>query len=582
MSADPPELSAVHGVEKCTKLVQEIAGRRQLCASYNHLTVSVRAFIPSLAVETPRNARVFLRGDGPRLAQVLERPRSGWTDNLRAIFSGGRAPKKFDGGEHFRDCHVGRKTPAGSLAWSVLWHIVFAALLIQFGRFVWQLPKTSAFDDVRVVWSGPIEDLPLISPRPETKKPQPVARQTPQAPEPATPERGADAFHPTQTIVSAPKVVTHPTQTLVRPDLPAEAPKILPPLPNVVESEPEKPKLQITKEELQRMKPNEPSSRQVATAAVPELPNQERPAADVNFAAAPIADPKNPLFLSTGSSGVQAPKKVERATEGSSALPTIEGASGKQQLIALSATPSPAGPEAPVPAGNLAAKLTISPDGPRAGEPAGGTKSSGAGNGPAGISITGGKPKGSSGISGLGGAAGTSPRNLHLAPGEGGTSREKSAPPPELPMARLQPGSPPEHLFGLRKIYTLRVNTPNVSSASGSWVMSFAEMDDDPKSLHPPRTGEMTLPDPMRKVDPRYPPELVEQKIEGEVVLYAIIREDGSVDSIQLVRGVDPTLDKNSMEALAQWKFTPAKRGDEKVAVEAIVHIPFKAANRER
>ncbi len=531
-----------------------------------------------------RETRANLRGNGPRLAQALEIPRSRWTENLRAIFSGGKAPKQFESGEHFRDCHVKRRTPAGSIAWSVIWHIVFIALLIQFGRFVWQLPKTSAFDDVRVVWQGTAEDLPLISPRAEPKKPQPARRETPHAPEPAIPERGAQAFHPTQTIVSAPKVMTHPTQTLVRPDLPAEAPKILPPLPNIVESEPERPKLEITKEALAKMKPKDPAAQPVATAAVPELPNQEKLSADVNFAAAPIADPKNPLFISAGHSGVQAPKKVERSTAGSAALPSVPGATGNQTLIALSATPSPAAPAAPVPAGNLAARVTISPDGSHAGEPAGGGTGTakGAASGPAGISITGGKPKSSSGMSGLGGAAGTTPRSLHVAPGEGASSREKSAAPTEAPMSsRIQPGAPPEHLFGSRRIYTLRVNTPNVSSATGSWVMSFAEMDDDPHSLHPPRNGDMVLPDPLRKVDPRYPPALVEERIEGEVVLYAIIRENGSVDSIQLVRGVDPTLDKNSMEALAQWKFTPALHGGEKVAVEAIVHIPFKAAPRQ-
>ena len=530
-----------------------------------------------------RDTRANLRDNGPRLAQALEIPRSRWTENLRAIFSGGKAPKEFETGEHFRDCHVKRRTPAGSIAWSVIWHVVFIALLIQFGRFVWQLPKTSAFDDVRVVWQGTAEDLPLISPRAEPKKTQVARRETPHAPEPVIPERGAQAFHPTQTIVSAPKVMTHPTQTLVRPDLPADAPKILPPLPNIVESEPERPKLEITKEALAKMKPKDPAARPVATAAVPELPNQEKLSAEVNFAAAPIADPKNPLFISAGSSGVQAPKKVERATTGSAALPSVPGATGNQTLIALSATPSPAAPAAPVPAGNLAAKVTISPDGPHAGEPAGaGTGTSkGAASGPAGISITGGKPKSSSGMSGLGGGTGTTPRNLHVAPGEGASPREKSAAPTEAPMSsRILPGAPPEHLFGSRRIYTLRVNTPNVSSATGSWVMSFAEMDDDPHSLHPPRNGEMILPDPLRKVDPRYPPALVEERIEGEVVLYAIIREDGSVDSIQLVRGVDPTLDKNSMEALAQWKFTPALHGGEKVAVEAIVHIPFKAAPR--
>ena len=65
-------------------------------------------------------------------------------------------------------------------------------------------------------------------------------------------------------------------------------------------------------------------------------------------------------------------------------------------------------------------------------------------------------------------------------------------------------------------------------------------------------------------------------------MLYAIIREDGSVDSIQLMRGLDPTLDKNAMDALAHWKFSPAIHGGEKVAVEAIVHVPFKAAQRDQ
>jgi protein TonB len=63
--------------------------------------------------------------------------------------------------------------------------------------------------------------------------------------------------------------------------------------------------------------------------------------------------------------------------------------------------------------------------------------------------------------------------------------------------------------------------------------------------------------------------------VEGEVVLYAIIRGDGSVDGIQLVRGVDEQLDDNAMQALSQWKFRPATRQGTPVELEAIVHIPF-------
>ncbi|HXM89924.1 MAG TPA: energy transducer TonB, partial [Candidatus Dormibacteraeota bacterium] len=65
--------------------------------------------------------------------------------------------------------------------------------------------------------------------------------------------------------------------------------------------------------------------------------------------------------------------------------------------------------------------------------------------------------------------------------------------------------------------------------------------------------------------------------VEGEVVLYAVIRADGSVDSVELVRGIDQQLDANAMEALSQWKFRPATRQGAPVDLEAIVHIPFHA-----
>jgi periplasmic protein TonB len=57
--------------------------------------------------------------------------------------------------------------------------------------------------------------------------------------------------------------------------------------------------------------------------------------------------------------------------------------------------------------------------------------------------------------------------------------------------------------------------------------------------------------------------------------LYAVIRKDGSVDSVQMVRSLDDQLDANAMDALKQWKFRPATKQGEPIEVEAIVHIPF-------
>jgi periplasmic protein TonB len=60
------------------------------------------------------------------------------------------------------------------------------------------------------------------------------------------------------------------------------------------------------------------------------------------------------------------------------------------------------------------------------------------------------------------------------------------------------------------------------------------------------------------------------------VVLYAVIRRDGTVDSVQLVRGIDQQLDANAIKALRQWRFRPGAKEGAPVELEAIVHIPFR------
>jgi TonB family protein len=77
-------------------------------------------------------------------------------------------------------------------------------------------------------------------------------------------------------------------------------------------------------------------------------------------------------------------------------------------------------------------------------------------------------------------------------------------------------------------------------------------------------------------MDPKYPPDLIKQHVEGQVILYAIIGKDGAVRNIQLVHSVEPELDKDAMEALSHWKFRPGTRDGEPVELEAVIYIPFR------
>jgi TonB family protein len=146
--------------------------------------------------------------------------------------------------------------------------------------------------------------------------------------------------------------------------------------------------------------------------------------------------------------------------------------------------------------------------------------------------------------------------------------------------AALAPDAKPEAIFARRRVYSMNVNMPNLNSATGSWILNFSEMRTAPTGPASTSSDEVAEPAPLRKVDPKYPPTAVAEHIEGEVILYAVIRRDGSVDSIQVVKGIDQQLDTNAMRALAQWKFRPAERNGEPVDLEAIVHIPFHAPER--
>ena len=47
------------------------------------------------------------------------------------------------------------------------------------------------------------------------------------------------------------------------------------------------------------------------------------------------------------------------------------------------------------------------------------------------------------------------------------------------------------------------------------------------------------------------------RNVQGTVTLYAVIRNDGSVRDVRVLRGVDDQLDQYARTALAHWRFQP-------------------------
>jgi len=52
------------------------------------------------------------------------------------------------------------------------------------------------------------------------------------------------------------------------------------------------------------------------------------------------------------------------------------------------------------------------------------------------------------------------------------------------------------------------------------------------------------------------------------------VRRDGSVGNVRVVRSLDPGLDRSAMDAVRQWRFSPAHRHGE--AVDLLVEVSVR------
>lgn len=533
--------------------------------------------------------------------------RNSFRGSLFALFTGPKSPRQFLGGNYFRDCWIERRIPLRAIAAAAMLHVIF--FLLPYSHLNAARPRTLLNPQVEITWSSPARDLPPLD-FPSAKsdsRPNAANHSLPAPPQPS----GAAAYQPRQTIFTESLHPTHPRQALINSAAPPEPPKILPPLFNIVQlaqpSQPARPHVLIDREVLTKLHPNQQAMRTVKEIPLPQLPNVEKHVGDLNLSTHSPA-PARPVLPLNASA---APRLASRAAPPDAGLaPELQftlHSAASQTFIALSSAPAPPTEQLPLVHGNLSARLAISPGGSRPGVPGGtatnhiggpndigsmreGNSRSGANV--TGISISGGSPAATSPISGIAAPpanATAKPASVfgHLTerPSVRTASPDSGAPPKKpLPnFAGLPTGVKPESILGPQKIYTLHVNMPNLSSATGSWVLSFTESKADAPlaglGMIPPQGPELTGPVPLRKVDPKYPPALIQERVEGEVVLYAVIRRDGSVDSIQLVKGLDDQLDLNAMEAFSGWKFRPAARAGLPVELEAIVHIPFHVAH---
>jgi TonB family protein len=86
--------------------------------------------------------------------------------------------------------------------------------------------------------------------------------------------------------------------------------------------------------------------------------------------------------------------------------------------------------------------------------------------------------------------------------------------------------------------------------------------------------GNIRTPTKIRDVKPVYPPIAQSSRVQGVVILEAIIGADGNVANARIVRSI-PLLDAAALSAVSQWQFTPTHLDGQAVPVLMTMTVNF-------
>jgi hypothetical protein len=498
-------------------------------------------------------------------------------------------------------------------------HMLF--LITPLPEFLTQYPAYQPeFSTVRVEfdlhWAGSSSVLPPISPARRRDRTSPGGEENEPLPPP-----GARAASP-QIIVSNPTEPNHPTQTILQ-QFGVERARVRAPnvrLPNMVIL-PSPDAAPTTEVNLRRLK-------------VPDAPFD---LTGPPYSAV-VLRPKSRAELALESTKLEnlyarLTLPATRGGEGASDAPEVNAPVGRPRsgdlatpgVIALSANPAAPGPVLQLPDTNLRARFAVGPNA-GAGSPggvAGGVPGArgGGGGGPGG---EGGGP----------GGGGLSAPDIYVEPagpvppGPVIVGQQRSplapAPPPPEPVApqssasgqsSTQAGETQEQAKPLdssgsqkpaeqrarellaavqagprppRPIQTTYAFIENLTSQSSTWMLRYAEHQHPGNngangSNGPARVAQagaarlpgISPPRVVKKVDPCYPANPLAERVNGIVILYGVIRQDGIVEDVVLVEGINPRIDQKATSAFAQSFFEPSRKKDQAIPVEVLIEIPF-------
>jgi periplasmic protein TonB len=87
----------------------------------------------------------------------------------------------------------------------------------------------------------------------------------------------------------------------------------------------------------------------------------------------------------------------------------------------------------------------------------------------------------------------------------------------------------------------------------------------------PPEVAQALLLD---RVEPQYPAEARQQRVQGAVVLQAEISREGRVQKLKVISG-DSALTESAMQAVRRWRYRPYSAEGRPIAMQTTITVNF-------
>ena len=86
---------------------------------------------------------------------------------------------------------------------------------------------------------------------------------------------------------------------------------------------------------------------------------------------------------------------------------------------------------------------------------------------------------------------------------------------------------------------------------------------------------DWSVPVLVKKVEPAYPDVARRARIEGKVILQAVVDKEGNVDEVTVLSSNNPMFNDSAIEAVKQRKYKPALQNGKPVSIYFTIRVDF-------